>query len=76
MYPMLCYIQHMARGSSGRLVFEIDPLIKREFHAQLVREGLTAKKWLLEQIEDYLVARQAQLPFEYPSDDSNPASRR
>jgi len=54
MVPMLCYIEHMARGQSGRLVLEIDPTFKRRLHAQLAAEGRTLKDWFLEQAERYL----------------------
>ncbi len=50
----LCYIRHMARGKSGRLVVEIDPLMKRELHAKVARDGRTLKDWLVEQARRYL----------------------
>ena len=50
----LCYIRHMARGKSGRLVVEIDPLMKRELHAKVARDGRTLKDWLVEQAQRYL----------------------
>ncbi len=53
----------MARGPSGRLVFEIDPALKRELHARLARDGRSAKDWLLERIETYLDAPQLPLPL-------------
>ncbi len=53
----------MARGPSGRLVFEIDPALKRELHARLARDGRSAKDWLLERIEAYLDAPQLPLPL-------------
>lgn len=51
---MSCYIEHMARGQSGRLVLEIDPAFKRRLHAQLAAEGRTMKEWFLEQAARYL----------------------
>lgn len=45
------------------MVFEIEPSLKRQFHAELVREGRTGKEWLLERIYEYLAERQARLPF-------------
>lgn len=54
----------MARGSSGRLVFEVDPAMKRRLHARLAEEGRTGKDWLVEQIERYLSQPvQEHLPF-------------
>jgi len=51
---MSCYIEHMARGQSGRLVLEVDPVFKRRLHAQLAAEGRTMKDWFLEQAARYL----------------------
>ena len=44
----------MARGTSGRVVVEIAPEIKRELHARLAREGRTLKEWFLGQANSYL----------------------
>lgn len=64
MCPVSCYIRHMARGSSGRLVFEVDPALKRRLHARWAEEGRTGKDWLLEKIEGYLRQPvQEHLPF-------------
>lgn len=61
---MSCYIQHMARGQSGRLVLEIDPLLKRRLYARVAGEGRTMKDWFLEQAERYLGGPEQQsLPF-------------
>ena len=54
MAPMSCYIEHMARGQSGRLVVDVGPAFKRRLHAQLAAEGRTMKEWFLEQAERYL----------------------
>ena len=53
----------MARGQSGRIVLEIDPVIKRAIHSRLVAEGRTLKDWFLEQARDYLDPRQQVLPL-------------
>ena len=53
----------MAHGNSGRMVFEIDPSLKREFYSQLAKDSSTAKDWLLERIQSYLSARQMNLPL-------------
>jgi len=60
---MSCYIQHMARGQSGRLVLEIDPALKRQLHARVAADGRTLKDWFLEQAELYLRQQQRTLPF-------------
>ena len=51
---VLCYIRHMARGQSGRVVLEIDPMLKRRLHARLASDGLTLKDWFLERVDRYL----------------------
>ena len=64
MCSMSCYILHMARGTSGRLVFDVDPAVKRRLHARLATDGRTGKDWLMEQIERYLNQPvQEPLPF-------------
>ncbi len=53
----------MARGTSGRLVVDIDPELKKQFHAALTIEGTTFKDWLLRHVEAYLKDRnQPSLP--------------
>ena len=47
----------MARGPSGRLVIEMDPLVKRELHSKLAADGLTLKDWFLRKADDYLGQR-------------------
>ena len=44
----------MAKGSSGRLVIEIDPLIKQELYDALGQKGLNMKEWFLMNAEVYL----------------------
>lgn len=44
----------MARGDSGRIVLEIDPLRKGELYAAVNKEGLTLKEWFLRQTAHYL----------------------
>lgn len=53
----------MARGQSGKLIAEIDPALKRQFHAALTLDGSTFKDWVLENIHDYLEHRsEPELP--------------
>lgn len=53
----------MARGTSGRLVVDIDPELKKQFHAALTIDGTTFKDWLLRHVEAYLKDRnQPSLP--------------
>lgn len=37
----------MARGKSGRIVLEIDPLIKRKLYLALEQNQLTLKDWFI-----------------------------
>mgnify|MGYP001817278593 CR=1 FL=1 len=61
-WPHWYYIL-MAKGSSGRIVIEIEPELKQELYGVLEREGLNLKRWFLENVEDYLRNRM-QLPLE------------
>jgi len=55
----------MARGQSGRVVLEIDPVLKRRLHARLASDGLTLKDWFLERVDRYLhQPTQESLPLE------------
>ena len=49
----------MVRGKSGRIVLEIDPLLKRDLYEALQEEGLTLKDWFLRHTVSYL-AQKAQ----------------
>lgn len=44
----------VSRGSSGRIVLEVDPEAKRELYSVLAREGLTLKAWFLERAQEYV----------------------
>lgn len=48
----------MARGPSGRIVVDLDPGLKREFHAALAADGITFKEWLLTRVSAYFEDRQ------------------
>jgi hypothetical protein len=55
----------MSVGSSGRIVLEIDPEIKRELYAELEKDGITLKDWFLKNTETYLFENvQLRLKFE------------
>lgn len=47
----------MARGSSGRIVIEIDPSLKTDLYIALARESLTLRAWFVERAKTYLLAR-------------------
>jgi len=44
----------MAVGSSGRVVVEIDPKLKKELYVALAKEGLNLKDWFLQNLDNFL----------------------
>lgn len=44
----------MAKGSSGRIVIEIDPDLKQRLHALLALQGTTLKDWFVEKAAAYV----------------------
>ena len=44
----------MARGTSGRIVLEVDPQLKRKLHAELTLTNSTMKEWFIEQANRFL----------------------
>jgi hypothetical protein len=66
----------MARGPSGRLVIEVDPILKRDLHAALAADGLTLKDWFLQRASGYIAERnQPTLPgiIRYPASVQEPS---
>ena len=65
-FCMLCYIHYMvclridkmSIGSSGRIVIEIDPDLKRQLYSVLVQDGMSLKSWFLNEANLYLSTRQ------------------
>lgn len=52
----------MSIGSSGRIVIEVEPDVKRHLYSVLARDGLTLKDWFLREVEIYVNdAQQMQL---------------
>jgi len=41
-------------GSSGRIVIEVEPEVKRQLYATLAREGMSLKDWFLREAEQYV----------------------
>ena len=58
----------MPIGSSGRIVIEVEPELKRALHHALRLQGTNLKEWFVEQAESLLAANQEQLeiPFAQP----------
>ena len=46
-------LHRMARGESGRVVIEIDPLMKRELYSALSLSGKTLKDWFIERASEF-----------------------
>jgi len=47
----------MPKGPSGRIVVEIDRVLKEELYDALKAEGFTLKEWFLENVESFLKDR-------------------
>lgn len=59
----------MSIGSSGRIVVEVDPELKRELYSALTREGLTLKDWFVRNAAGFVAeASQLQLRLEANAD--------
>ena len=53
----------MAKGSSGRIVIEIEPELKQELYSALGDEQLNLKQWFLCNVEEFL-RNKTQLPLD------------
>ncbi|KUJ82968.1 hypothetical protein AWR36_010520 [Microbulbifer flavimaris] len=47
----------MSIGSSGRIVIEIEPDLKKELHSALKEDGVNLKSWFLDNVEQFLLKR-------------------
>jgi len=53
----------MPKGASGRVVIELEPLLKRRLYSALAIENLTLKEWFVGAASHYLAERdQPALP--------------
>ena len=52
----------MTRGTSGRIVIEVDPRLKRDLYVELARRGMTLKAWFVLEAAG-LVEAGGQLPL-------------
>ena len=57
----------MSIGSSGRIVIEVEPEVKRQLYSTLAREGMTLKDWFLREAQSYMKAA-TQMPLDLTSD--------
>lgn len=46
----------MSRGPSGRIVVEVEPVLKKRLYAALSLDGATLKDWFRERAEAYLAS--------------------
>ncbi len=44
----------MAKGTSGRIVIEVDPALKEELYSALEKEELTMKQWFMSNADGFL----------------------
>ena len=54
----------MPRGTSGRIVIEVEPELKDQLYTSLERQGKTLKEWFLERAEEHLYEG-TQLGFQF-----------
>ncbi len=67
----LCYVTSMARGRSGRIVLEVDPLLKGEMYSLLARQDLTLKEWFIRNARLYLEESRQPSLFSLREDSSH-----
>jgi hypothetical protein len=63
----------MPVGKSGRIVIEIDPVLKQELYQSLGKEDSSLKEWFLNHVQGYLSGK-SQVPMNFESDDSRQLS--
>lgn len=52
----------MSIGKSGRIVIEVEPVLKKDLYSSLAKEGLTLKEWFLKNAVIYL-DKKSQTPL-------------
>ena len=58
----MTYITYMAKGSSGRIVIEVEPALKHELYVELARCDLTLKAWFVREAARFVeTSRQPSL---------------
>lgn len=48
----------MPKGTSGRIVIEVNPEIKRRLYTVLAADGSTLKDWFVKEATDYIAERE------------------
>ena len=56
----------MPRGTSGRIVIEVNPELKDELYSVLQEQELTLKDWFISNAKDYLNTNHSQLDLAFP----------
>ena len=69
----LCYVMShnivkMPIGSSGRVVIEVEPELKKALHAALRENGSNLKEWFVEQALGFLNQNESQLHLTFDSE--------
>ncbi|MFL9895629.1 hypothetical protein [Paraburkholderia sp. RL17-381-BIF-C] len=62
----------MSIGTSGRIVIEVEPDLKRQLYSILARDGMTLKDWFLREAQSYL-ENQNQLQLELSAKEASMA---
>ena len=62
----------MPRGTSGRIVLEIDPVIKHRLYIELAKCNLTLKDWFLMSCDQYFQNKGQPSLFSETSAEKNP----
>ncbi len=56
----------MSVGNSGRIVVEIDPVLKKQLYQALKQDGVNMKDWFLQQAQELLNKDQLSFDLEVP----------
>lgn len=54
----------MARGKSGRIVLEIDPILKKNLYLALGKNEQTLREWFISEVEKFISNQQQPELFE------------
>jgi len=49
----------MSKGDSGRIVIEIEPMLKRQLYSTLAMDSSTLKDWFIQCAESYVKGKSA-----------------
>jgi hypothetical protein len=63
----------MSIGTSGRIVIELDPGLKRQVYSALAKDGMTLKEWFVKEAQNYIKTTSND-QLDIPSDPSQTAA--